>query len=96
MGGSGQKIIRPSRRIATDAILFIAVFTCPPWLVFLIGVFGIFYYNNFYEILGAGIAIDTIYALPYGFFATSALYTFLAVFLFLAGAFLKQHLKFYS
>ena len=83
-------------RIFIDILLGLGVFFLPPWLVFLIALVGIFYFDSFYEILCAGICLDVLYGQPLPFLSIPLLYTFFAAVLFWGSMLLKTHLKFYD
>ncbi|HEY4510241.1 MAG TPA: hypothetical protein VJJ73_00195 [Candidatus Paceibacterota bacterium] len=48
-------------RIVGDVILFIAIVAFPWWLSFIFAAAGAFFFRDYYEMLIAGLAIDSLY-----------------------------------
>jgi len=50
------------KRIIFDLFLLGTIFYAPWWLPAIIAIFGAFYFHSYYEIMGAGILLDILYA----------------------------------
>ncbi len=83
-------------RIISDIFLSISIFVLPSWFLLLVSIACLFIFENFYEILFLGVILDSLFGLPERFFPIPAVYTFLAVLLFVLVNFLKKHLRFYG
>jgi len=84
-----------TRRLIADLILLISVVLLPWWLSAPIAIIFLFVFDSYYEILIAGLIIDSLY--PHSFIIPriSIGFTFLAAVVFLASFPIKRNLKFY-
>jgi len=48
-------------RILADIIIFLSILFLPWWVTIFLVLFGIFFFNHFYEAIIAGILIDLLY-----------------------------------
>jgi len=48
-------------RILFGIILIVSAFAFQWWISFLLSVFGLFYFNNLYEVIFVGVIIDSLY-----------------------------------
>jgi len=49
------------KRIACSLVFLFLVFILPWWLVIILGLVLVFYFNNFYEFIVAGLILDSLY-----------------------------------
>ncbi len=84
------------KRVFLDIVLFIGAFIAPPWLALLVALFGLFLFENFYEIFAVGLIVDGLYGTKTLVLFIPLLYTVFSGLLFVATAFLRKHLRFYS
>jgi hypothetical protein len=85
------------RRITIDALLIIAAFIMPWWLVVIASVYFLFKFERFYEIILMGLVLDSLYSVPvktYGDF--ELIFTVSAFSLYIVAIFARNKLKFYS
>ena len=64
-------------RILISLIYLFLAFSLPWWLVIVVGLFLVFYFNNFYEFIVAGIILDILYGGIVTFEGFSFLFTLL-------------------
>jgi hypothetical protein len=91
---SNSKKVIFQRRILADMILICSVFLLPYWLTAIFGIFFAFYFENYYEFLCAGLAIDFVYHIPlarYGHF--QFIFSFLCALCFLVIIPLRRRLR---
>ncbi len=83
------------QRIFFDIFFFLCIAFLPWWLVLFVGAVGVFIFHSFYEILFAGIVIDSLYA-PATEYRTGFLCvaTLVAILIFIAIELLKRRLRF--
>lgn len=67
-----------AKRILLGVVLLISLFFCPWWLTTLLGLAGLIYFKNYYEVAVAALIFDLVYGsagvsswLPLPFFLTS-------------------------
>lgn len=86
-----------TKRIIVDILLFFFIFFCGPIFPIIGGLFFLYYFESFHEIIFIGLIIDILYGSPLlslGGFAYTM--TLVAVVLFVSSFFIKKKLKFYS
>ncbi len=49
------------KRIILSLVFLLSAFILPWWLVIVFGLILVFYFNNFYEFILAGLILDTLY-----------------------------------
>ncbi|MBU3925695.1 hypothetical protein KJ763_00805 [Patescibacteria group bacterium] len=85
------------KRIIFDIVFLVALFAMPWWLTVIVGVLGLILFRNFWEIILAGLIIDSFYSIPgaqiigrFGFFTISSLL------LFIIFSFIKNKMRFFA
>lgn len=63
------------KRVLFGIFLIILPFVAPWWLAFLMAILGLFYFDNLYEVIFAGLFIDVLYGVKYEFFGFSLIFT---------------------
>jgi len=85
-----------SKRIFVAPALFLSVFFLPWWFTVLLAIAGIFFIQNFYEVVIAGLLIDLLYGTDTAlFFGFSAVFTIGALALVVLGERLKKNIRLY-
>ncbi|MCR4334200.1 MAG: hypothetical protein NUV47_00485 [Patescibacteria group bacterium] len=87
MGGN-YKTIKNIRWIVVVFIL-LSVFLFPWWFYVSLSLIALFYFDNFYEIILIGLAIDSLYTVELR-------NTFIALLLFVVSIYLKKSLVFFK
>lgn len=86
-----------NKRIIIDFALFVAVFIAGPILPMVAGLFLLYYFESFYEIIFIGLIIDVLYGLPiHSLNNFTHPMAFIALILFTSSILIKRWLKFYS
>ena len=84
-------------RILFDLLFLLCVAFLPWWAVLIVGAVGLSVFSSFYEMLIAGIIIDSLYApagaRPYGIQCVASA---VAAILFVSAEVLKRRLRFYA
>jgi len=85
------------KRAALDLILFISLTALVPWWIAVIFALALsFYFQNYYEIIVAGILLDAFYGTPQNmFFDTALFFTFFSVIIFFVVEILKKKIIYY-
>jgi len=85
------------KRVALDIILFISLIALVPWWIAAIFALALsFYFQNYYEIIIAGILLDAFYGTPQNIFFDSTLFfTICSLIIFLAVKILKKKIIYY-
>ncbi len=79
------------KRLFFGIFLIISTFILPWWLAILLGIIGLFYFNNLYEIIVVGLLIDVLYGQKYEIWGFSLIFTVsMTVCFYLIGKFKKQ------
>lgn len=75
-----------SKRILFDGLFILTLFYAPWWAVIFMAMFGVYYFNSFYEVMVFGVMYDILYGVAgdgiFGYGTTgfiSALIIFLSV-----------------
>lgn len=84
-------------RILLNVILFTGVFVTPWWFVLVVALLLAAHYTA-YEILIAGVLLDTVYGATGAFavFGVPLIFTLVTAAVFLAAHYIKHHLIFYE
>jgi len=73
------------KRIACSLVFLFLAFVLPWWLVIILGLVLIFYFNNFYEFIVAGLILDSLYgslvSVENFYFIFTLIFTIVTVFL---------------
>lgn len=84
------------QRIIFDIVLFFSLFIAPWWTSFAIAIAGIFFFNDFYEIIAAGFIMDIVYGAPNApLMGVRFINSLAAIALFAGGTFIKNRIRFY-
>jgi predicted anti-sigma-YlaC factor YlaD len=82
------------KRMLADIIIFIAAFTAPWWIVFILAGMCLFIFEEYYEILFVGFIIDSLYGVKLTWLTLPSVYLLIAAILFIIMNILKRRLKF--
>jgi hypothetical protein len=63
------------KRALFGIILILSVFILPWWTAFLLSILGLFYFDNLYEVIVVGLAIDVLYGVHFEFFGFDLFFT---------------------
>ncbi len=63
------------KRVFFGMFLIILPFVSPWWVAALVGILGLFYFDNLYEVIIVGLLIDILYGVKYEFFGFSLIFT---------------------
>ena len=95
MVGDHQRVT--SKRWWIDVLLFICVFIMPWWLVAMLSLVGLLYFENFFEIILLGLAMDAAYRVTgNGFWHFELTATIFSMIVFIAATFAKKHLNLFN
>lgn len=84
------------KRIIFDIVLFLSLFITPWWASFAIAFAGIFFFNDFYEIIALGFIMDIVYGTPnVSVMGVRFINSFAAIALLAGGTFIKNRIRFY-
>lgn len=73
------------------------LFIFPWWVGFGVAIIALLYFHNYYEIVGLGIVIDSLYNAPVErFYHFQFVITTVAIVLMIVVAYIKPRLRFYS
>lgn len=84
------------QRIIFDIIFFLSLFAAPWWASLAIALVGIFFFNDFYEIIAAGFIMDIVYGTSNApVIGVRFIGSLTAIALLAGGTFIKNHIRFY-
>lgn len=86
----------PNIRIFCDVILFCSLFFFPWWASVLFGLYLVFVFDSYYELLLSALILDTLYAAGKLSFLMGMPFTLILSALFLISFYAKEHFTFHS
>jgi hypothetical protein len=81
-------------RILVDCLIFICAIIAPWWLTLILALCAALYFKNYFELVAAGLVIDSIYGVPRAsFFYFQYIFTAGTFIIFLIFVFVKSRLR---
>lgn len=62
-------------RIIFGVLLIFMAFLLPWWMVFILALLGLFYFENLYEVILVGLILDSLYKLPFTLWGFEFIFT---------------------
>jgi hypothetical protein len=79
------------KRAFFGIFLILSIFVFPWWVSFLLSIFGLFYFDNLYEVIAVGMGIDVLYGVHFELFGFDLFFTIIMLLCFyLITVFKKQ------